>query len=125
MMSAVATDSINVEVHLQREPISAVLEPHFAPAEIAERLHVSEQTVMRMFPKPAAIASALARVNSDFIACMEWKTQSTMRMRKLIKSRQKDHHQSSNCHIQRFAALESVFQAIPLRSRVLPIYLKL
>ncbi len=40
-------------------------------------------------PKPAAIASALARVNCDFIACMEWKTQSTVRMRKLIKSRQK------------------------------------
>lgn len=40
-------------------------------------------------PKPAAIASALARVSCDFMACMEWKTQSTVRMRKLIKSRQK------------------------------------
>ena len=33
----------------EREPINAVLEPHFAPAEIAERLHLSEQTVIRMF----------------------------------------------------------------------------
>ncbi|MBV9083870.1 MAG: hypothetical protein JOZ62_14420 [Acidobacteriaceae bacterium] len=40
-------------------------------------------------PKPATIASALARVNCDFIACMEWKPQTTLHMRKLIKSRQK------------------------------------
>jgi AraC-like DNA-binding protein len=33
----------------EREPINAVLEPHFAPAEIAERLHLSEQTVIRIF----------------------------------------------------------------------------
>jgi AraC-like DNA-binding protein len=33
----------------QREPISAVLEPHFTPAEIAEHLHLSEQTVIRIF----------------------------------------------------------------------------
>ena len=35
--------------NLHREPISDVLEPHFAPAEIAERLRLSEQTVIRMF----------------------------------------------------------------------------
>lgn len=33
----------------EREPINAVLELHFAPAEIAERLHLSVQTVIRMF----------------------------------------------------------------------------
>ena len=35
--------------NLPREPISDALEPHFAPAEIAQRLHLSEQTVIRMF----------------------------------------------------------------------------
>lgn len=29
--------------------ITVVLEPHFTPAEIAERLHLSEQTVIRLF----------------------------------------------------------------------------
>jgi hypothetical protein len=36
-------------VNTQREPITSVLEPHFAPAEIAERLHLSEQTIIRIF----------------------------------------------------------------------------
>jgi hypothetical protein len=36
-------------VNAQRDAITSVLEPHFAQAEIAERLHLSEQTIIRIF----------------------------------------------------------------------------
>ncbi|MDQ2843883.1 MAG: hypothetical protein M3Y72_23170 [Acidobacteriota bacterium] len=40
-------------------------------------------------PRPAAIAAALSQIDCEFIACMEWKPQTSFHMRKLIKSRQK------------------------------------
>ena len=34
---------------LPENKIATVLEPHFSPGEIAERLNLSEQTIVRMF----------------------------------------------------------------------------
>jgi type IV secretory pathway VirB4 component len=46
-------------------------------------------TATQLKPKPAIIATELFRVKCDFIACMEWKPQTAIHMRKVIKSRRR------------------------------------
>src|ERR1039457_3178850 len=40
-------------------------------------------------PQPSVIATAIQRTSCDFVACMEWKPHSAIRMRSVIKSRKK------------------------------------
>src|ERR1039457_3944142 len=40
-------------------------------------------------PQPSVIATAFQRTSCDFVACMEWKPQSAIRMRSVIKARKK------------------------------------